>query len=60
MGKLTRAEQIIQAQSLAEKIAQAANNAGISLVKIEEKPENSGLSPDLAIAVELLKIRGLD
>jgi hypothetical protein len=60
MGKLSRGEQIIQAQPLAEKIAQAADKAGISLIKHENKPENLNISPELAIAVELLKIRGLD
>jgi hypothetical protein len=60
MGKLSRSELIIQAQPLAQKIAQAADKAGVSLVKHENKPENLGISPDLAIAIELMKIRGID
>jgi hypothetical protein len=60
MGKLSRAELIIQAQPLASKIAQAAEKAGVSLIKHENKEENLGIEPALAIAVQLLIIRGLD
>jgi hypothetical protein len=60
MGKLSHAELIIHAKPLAEKIAQAAEKAGVSLIKHENKPENLGIAPELAIAIELMKIRGID
>jgi hypothetical protein len=60
MGKLSRAELIIQAQPLAEKIAQAADKAGVSLIKHENNASNQGIEPALAIAIELMKIRGID
>jgi hypothetical protein len=60
MSKLTRDELIKAALPLSDKLSEAANKAGVELTKIDQRPENLDVSATHAVAMELLKIRGLD